>query len=399
MAKTDTKTDTNLSLNFLLREGKKGATIICSLHALGKLRISTGLAVPPALWDEKKQRCKGTLPIAQRINSSLADYEKKITDTLAEGQALGEDKEKLKDRVLKVFGKGVEDKELFLPFFFRWLNEGTANKLNYNKQDLYTYHRLSELLPKDLTFEDIDYNFYTSLLKILRENGLKENTIGLYLRKIKAVMNEAYKRGLHTNVSYHNFKVVKEEVDAVYLTAEELKRLSELKLRGTLAKTRDLFLLGCYTAMRFSDYKRITPDWIKGDNLVFIEEKTGNRNVIPLSKKARSIIEKYGGAPVLCANSTNKYIKDVCKLAGINDKVEITYTRGGKEYKETKEKWQMITTHTARRTGATLLIKAGAPVAFVMSVTGHKSEKVFMHYVRLSREEYADLARSWIDKI
>jgi integrase len=89
----------------------------------------------------------------------------------------------------------------------------------------------------------------------------------------------------------------------------------------------------------------------------------------------------------------------VCRLAGITDKVEVTYTKGGKEHKETREKWELVSTHTARRTGATLLIKAGAPIAWVMRVTGHKSEKTFMRYIRLSAEEYADLVRGFVEKI
>lgn len=397
----DTKLDTNFTVNFFLRNGKNGSTIICSVPSLSKLRTATGITIAPALWDENRQRCKGKLPIVAKINASLSDWEKKINESLIEGQAMGEDAAHLKARVLAVLGKAApapKRTNLFLPFFYEWVY-GTATKTNYRKSDLYSYNLFRQFTPEDMTFDDVDYNYYGKALEYMRSQNLKENTVGTHIRNLKAVMNEAYKRGLHNNTAFMRFKKPQEESDTVYLTAEELQSLKDITLSGHLEKARDMFLLGCYTAMRYSDYSRISKDWIKDNNIVFTEEKTGNRNSIPLSASAKAIIDKYGGAPRLSQQKLNDYIKDVCRLAGITDKVEVTYTKGGKEHKETREKWELVSTHTARRTGATLLIKAGAPIAWVMRVTGHKSEKTFMRYIRLSAEEYADLVRGFVEKI
>ena len=401
MAKSDTNFGHIFNVNFLLREGKKGAAVVCSVPSLGKTRISTGITIDPALWDGERQRCRSLLPVAAKINSRLSGLEKEISDALVEGVILGEDKTRLKARVLKILGKEpkAKDKSLLFPFFYDWVVKGSASKLRYDRQNLYSYNLLKSILPEDITFNKIDYNVYTTILCRLREKGLKENSIGQHIKTLKAVMNEAYKRGLHGNIAFMQFRKPSEEVDSVYLTAEELEKIKGLKLRGPQAKARGLFLLGVYTAMRFSDYSRITPDWIKGNNIVFTEEKTGNRNLIPLSKAAKAIIDKYKGAPALSQQKLNEYIKDVCKTAGIDDKVEVTFTKGGREIRETKNKYDLVSTHTARRTGATLLVKAGAPIAWVMKVTGHKSEKTFMRYIRLSAEEYTDLMRSYVDKL
>lgn len=393
--------DTQINVSFGLRNFKKGATIICSIHSLDKLRISTGITIPAGIWDEERQRCVGKLPIAAKINSRLSELERGINDTLIEGMTLGETKPQLKARALAILGKEgrVKDNTQLFPFFYDWAKHGTATKLRYDRQNFYSYRLLKSILPEDITFSEIDYNTYTTLLRGLREHGLKENSIGQHIKNLKAVMNEAYKRGLHTNTAFLQFRKPSEETDAVYLTGEELQKIKDLQVEGHLAKARDLFLLGCYTAMRFSDYSRIRKDWIKDNNIVFTEEKTGNRNLIPLSPAAREIITRYKGAPRLSQQKLNEYIKEVCKLAGITDKVELTYTKGGMEVRRAKPKCDLVSTHTARRTGATLLVKAGAPIAWVMKVTGHKSEKTFMRYIRLSSEEYAELVRSYVDAL
>lgn len=397
----DTFLDTQISMNFLLRKNRDKFTIVCSIPSLNKLRISTGISIESALWDNERQRCKTKLPLAVKINSMLSQLESNISQAILDGQVAGDTKAQIKNRVLVALGKEpkVGSEGLLLPFFYDWVLHGTASKTKYDRQNLYSYNVWKSIIPEGTTFDHVDYNLYSSSLQSLRGRGLKENTIGQHIKNLKAVMNEAYKRGLHNNTAFMRFKKPQEESDTVYLTAEELQSLKDIKLSGHLEKARDMFLLGCYTAMRYSDYSRISKDWIKDNNIVFTEEKTGNRNSIPLSASAKAIIDKYGGAPRLSQQKLNDYIKDVCRLAGITDKVEVTYTKGGKEHKETREKCELVSTHTARRTGATLLIKAGAPIAWVMRVTGHKSEKTFMRYIRLSAEEYADLVRGFVEKI
>lgn len=387
----DTLLDTRLQASFKLRKHGETYSVICSVPRLGKLRVSTGITVPPALWDKASQRCKGKLPYIARINSRLADLEHQIAEAL-----LAPDP---RAAVLEVLGRKTEDRNLLFPFFHDWVMKGTATKLRYDRQNLYSYNMWKSILPEDTSFDQVDYNLYTSSLEELRARGLRENSIGQHIKTLKAVMNEAYRRGLHTNLAFLRFSKPHEETDAVYLTAEELQKIKDLSLSGHLEKARDLFLLGVYTAMRFSDYSRIRPHWIKGGNLVFTEEKTGNRNSIPLSSSARSVIEKYKGAPSLSQQKLNTYIKKVCRMAGLTDGVEVSYTKGGRKCKEVREKCNLVSTHTARRTGASLLVRAGAPVAWVMRVTGHRSERSFMNYVRISSEEYAELMRSYVDRL
>lgn len=334
----------------------------------------------------------------------LSEIETKALQALNTAQSLGEGIEDARMRVYATLGVKKyllqqEQKPLLLPFFYKWATLGTATKTNFKRFDLYSYNLYSEVLKKDTTFADVDYKLYSSILKAFRDRGLRENTIGTHIGILKAVMNEAYKQGLHNNLAFKDFAKPKEPVDTIYLTQDELNKIKALDLPERLTKARDLFLVGCYTAMRYSDYSRITPDWIKGDTLQFTEKKTNNRNIIPLSENAKVIIERYEGVPKLSETKLNIYIKEICQRASIDDLVNISYTAGGQKTYEQKYKWELVSTHTARRTGATLMIKAGAPVAWVMKLTGHKSEASFWKYVRLSSEEYAQLTKQFIDKI
>ena len=76
-------------------------------------------------------------------------------------------------------------------------------------------------------------------------------------------------------------------------------------------------------------------------------------------------------------------------LAGIKDKVIIEQTRGGVRESKTNLKYELIQTHTARRSGCTNMYLAGIPIIDIMKISGHKTEKEFLKYIRVTKEETA----------
>lgn len=330
-------------------------------------RQTTGIIIPTKYWDKEKQVVKRAHPHYKEINKELSD-----------------------------FVSSKPKKELLLPFYLEWATKGTATKLTPRRGDLYSYNVMAEFT-NSATFEDVNYTFCNNFVQFLQRKGLAMNTIGTHIRNLKAVMNEAYKRGLHTNTAYKFFRKPSEEVDSVYLTEEELQKIRDLELSGREEKARDLFLIGCNTAMRYSDYSRLTKDWIDGGEIRFISTKTSARQTIPLAEEVKTILEKYNGyAPYVNEQFFNKTIKDICREAGIDTPVQTVKTVGREKVVSQQPKWKLVSSHTARRTAATLLIKRGAPIAWVMSLTGHKTESAFWKYVRLSKEEYAKLLKSYI---
>ncbi len=252
---------------------------------------------------------------------------------------------------------------------------------------------------KRITFDGVDHQFYDSLLDFCHSHlNFSANSVGKLIKNIKLLMGLAMEEGLHTNMFYksRSFKKPQETADTVYLNVAELQKISNTVLPKYLENVRDLFLLGCYTGLRFSDYNKLTKDrFIENDTMLKVRtEKTDETVIIPLHPEAKRIIEKHhnnGGFHIITNQKFNKFIKDVCHLAGIDETTVITRTVAGKKLRITKPKHDLVTSHTARRSFATNAYLAGVPTLAIMSITGHKTELSFLKYVKVTKEEQAKL--------
>jgi integrase len=233
-----------------------------------------------------------------------------------------------------------------------------------------------------------------------------DNTIGGFIKKLKCVLRAAESRGYPVNPAYKSteFKAQSSiDVDTIYLTREEVERFEKVDLTKkedgkNLELARDIFLVGVWTAQRVSDYNNLKPENIKevdnnGTPMTYIsihQQKTGRFVEIPCNAKVRAILNKYPkGLPHLSDQKINKYIKDIGKMAKIDDVIEVKGSRGGQVIKEYYKKYQLICTHTARRTGATLMYLDGIAIYDIMKVTGHKSVTTLEKYIRADKLEVA----------
>ncbi len=233
-----------------------------------------------------------------------------------------------------------------------------------------------------------------------------DNTIGGFIKKLKCVLRAAESRGYPVNPAYKSteFKAQSSvDVDTIYLTREEVERFEKVDLTKkedgkNLELARDIFLVGVWTAQRVSDYNNLKPENIKvvdnnGTPMTYIsihQQKTGRLVEIPCNAKVREILNKYPkGLPHLSDQKINKYIKDIGKMAKIDEVVEVKGSRGGQVIKEYYKKYELICTHTARRTGATLMYLDGIAIYDIMKVTGHKSVTTLEKYIRADKLEVA----------
>jgi len=233
-----------------------------------------------------------------------------------------------------------------------------------------------------------------------------DNTIGGFIKKLKCVLRAAESRGYPVNPAYKSteFKAQSSiDVDTIYLTREEVERFEKVDLTKkedgkNLELARDIFLVGVWTAQRVSDYNNLKPENIKevdnnGTPMTYIsihQQKTGRFVEIPCNAKVRAILNKYPkGLPHLSDQKINKYIKDIGKMAKIDDVIEVKGSRGGQVIKEYYKKYELICTHTARRTGATLMYLDGIAIYDIMKVTGHKSVTTLEKYIRADKLEVA----------
>lgn len=188
-----------------------------------------------------------------------------------------------------------------------------------------------------------------------------------------------------------DFKILDEDADAIYLTSAEIMRIYELDLtdRPDLAPCRDLFVLGCLTGLRFSDFTSLKGSDIRKGMLHKKQEKSDHWVVVPLRKQAEEIFtERFrDGIPVFSNVMFNRLIKEVAQLAGIVEPVRFTHKKGNKDIVTIRPKWGWVTSHTCRRSFCTNEFLASTPVELIMRISGHKSLRDFYRYIRITPEE------------
>jgi integrase len=174
--------------------------------------------------------------------------------------------------------------------------------------------------------------------------------------------------------------------------------LSKLDFTGNkkYETVRDLFLIGCYTGMAYVDYSDIKKEHISGDFLKYKRQKTGVQVTLYIKPELRTILEKYNyHLPKSYSNQkTNEYLKEIGKLVPeLKLMIEHSQTVGGKTVHTIVPKYTLLTSHTGRRSYATNEYLFETPVQSIMATTGHKTEKSFMKYIRLSSNEHAKVVQ------
>ena len=252
---------------------------------------------------------------------------------------------------------------------------------------------------RKLDFYDINMDFYYDYIDHLCSLNLATNGMYNPIKKLKFILRHAEQEGYKVNPAFRNRRFVtpSELTDKIYLTIDEIKAIFSYKyeISSQIDQVRDRFVLACCTGIRFSDYEQIRRGNIltneHGEFVRIRAAKTGQVAVIPLNTMAKTILAKYDyELPKVIANvHFNTYLKQIGEEAKINQVVEISITRGGKIKTESHRKFELIQTHTARRSFATNLFLQGYSNTEIMKITGHKTEKEFLKYIRVTSEEVA----------
>ena len=281
------------------------------------------------------------------------------------------------------------------------------------------------------TWKDINKALADRFVSFMEKNGYMVTSINKYIICFKAMIQNAMDQELHNNlIALRAFSKKKiQETDKakeIYLTKAELQALYEMPLEGLKDKVRDVFLVGCYTCQRFSDYARLEKEnfttTAKGTKVVrIVQEKTGNDVVIPiLNDNLLHIAEKYGyDIPKVNDVILNRYIKQILKelsstvpslarkertLLTMKEREKekqglVSFERDNKGY-VIKPRYELVSSHTARRSGITNLYLSGNFDTYqMMSISGHRDEKTFYEYIKLSSDEVADsIAKKMIER-
>ena len=283
------------------------------------------------------------------------------------------------------------------------------NKTNKNiitKATIRTYNTTKVFLEefvlfrqKPIYFSQIDVDFYDELNEYADvQKVISLNYKGKHIKLLKAFLeyvNTKYKVKI-INYKPSDFLVEREVVDEIALSIEELDVMYNLDLSDNelLCRTRDLFLIGAYTGLRVSGFGALTmSNIVMIDNVECFQtyiDKTALEILIPLSSKVKSIIKRNHGLPKkMFPQKINDNIKIVGELAEFNAEVLITKTIGGKKITKTFFKYELIKSHSARRSFCTNAYLNGVDSITIMNISGHKTESNFLTYIKVPPKEHA----------
>jgi integrase len=323
----------------------------------------------------------------------------------------------LRDRLNVAFErKPAQAPESFLSFIEKYIESVKLTKsettLKGYKNSLRHLQEYNQSRPKSkkIDFHNINLDFYGDYKEYLIRKGFVTNTIAKQIKNIKVFMNEATERGINTNLDFRSrrFKVETEETESIYLSEEEIRQIYDLDLSENvrLEKVRDLFIVGCYTGLRFSDFSQIRPENIKNGCIQLRTQKTDEVVAVPIHPMVAAVMEKYKGKypnslpPANSNQKMNQYLKEIGQLAELNQTEVKSKRTGVLRVNKTVKKYELVTTHTARRSFATNLFLAGFPAISIMKITGHRTEKAFMRYIKITPEQNAQKLREfWNQKV
>jgi integrase len=258
--------------------------------------------------------------------------------------------------------------------------------------------------------------FWNHFIPFLADKGLKYSTIGHLKANLIAVLNWSSKYGVKLNPSYSEVDIPNYIPSKISLTPDEISHIYHfkigqeetysfrskkvLKLRKnkieTLERVRDMFVLGCNLGQRYSDLVRISPENFKNGQCSIVQQKTGNKCFVPInsmsvdSKITWAILEKYNyQAPYTGdINNYNTYLHELLHHIGEDflEEIHIDNKINGVITRETKFRYQLISSHSARRSFATINTLRNVPRNKILRATWHSSEKAFVRYICYDEE-------------
>lgn len=411
------------------REEKSAIYMRCFVRGV-KYRHATGMTIDSKLWNTSTQAVRDvrSFASAKTFNNRLRQMRDAVERVEAEVVAspITPTSDEFWGKVYKLLdGVAPRVDKTFTDYLGEYAERRKAtHPLNTAKQ-YFTAHRLLRAYEAHyrtkVRFADVSLRFYEKFRAWMLAEGYSLNTLGTVAKSFKVAYRDARDvDGLHDlhETEKRGFSTANYAAKTVYLSLEELQRIAEVEITpDTLLATfsdlrtdtpslmanlrkkaeslniiRNKFLLGAYTALRVSDFNHLRDVHIDGDFFRITTQKTGAAVVIPIHPVIRKMIaDGFDISTPISDQKINKHIKEVARMAGVTQVVEGTKLVGHRAVVGFYPKCDIITTHTARRSAATNMYKAGIPSISIMRITGHTTEKAFMKYIKITAEENAEL--------
>lgn len=348
---------------------------------------SIGISLDPKYWDFKANKPTSKCPNKEYIEKVITEKTKAYTDKILELKAMEREftattlAEKVNNPVkLKTVG------DVFLGYMERLSAEKRIGYMLSVKQVYNSLIKFNKHL--NIYFPDIDTVWLRKYETWLRSNNIKENTIGIRFRTLRAIYNLAIEENI-VKAEYYPFKKYKvsklhEETAKRAITKEDINKVLSYKSSNPFTRLPiDLFTFSYFMGgINFVDMAYLTKDNIIDNRLIYSRRKTGKLIKLPLQPKAIELIHKYADPdnpylfPILSAfhkteqQQRNRVHKVITK---VNDRLKAI----GKELGLPIE----LTTYVARHSFATSLKRSGVNTSLICEALGHSSERVTQIYL------------------
>ncbi len=441
-------------INFNLRSPKEKTSTIHFIVRWRSIRYvgNTNHSINPSHWNVKSQQAKSNLPslsedkkkALRALNKNLNSIRDRI-EAIFEIYVQDHGSTPSKEEFIRIYKKGQEKGDTGSMTLLRFIDEVMPFKQFATKDGLQSvrantvrnYQQAGKKLrefgdhrKQEVNFNSISMEFYQEFITWMQtkevafrkdnsitvgiesDRGHSANAIGKIITTLKSIMNYAIEKGYTDNTAHRNKKFIAPEesgLDHIALNVDKLDEMWSLtfhhsedsKDESHLEIARDLFLVGAWTGLRFSDLERFNEyaevDLENEQINIMIIQKTQDEVKIPLiDPPVPQILEKYSGKlPHMFNQKANKHIKAVAsRLKGFDKQKTITRTEGGRKIPRKYKLCELVTMHTARRSFATNMVKEfGVNPFTVMKITGHKSVTVFENYIKISADDVSDEIR------
>lgn len=399
-----TKEKSNLNLRLLFRNNGKD-------YVFG---AKTNIEISKYYWSKQHKKKSKDIEITNKqtdINNELNRIENYVLNAFNSVNIETINKEWLQTQIDYYYNPPKQEKSIpidlinYIDFYINYrkneITKSTLKKINVIKALLIRFETFRN---KTIFINQINDNFKNEFINYCKKEVYAQNTIQRAFVFIKTFCKHAHYLGVEIHNQLDSLRIDRQKVEKIYLTFEDLSKIENIsknQLTDSLDNAKDWLIISCYSGQRISDFMRFTDEQIRIENdkslLEFTQKKTGKNMTVPLHPKVLEILKKRKGKfPYKISDQKyNDFIKIVCKIAEINELTigsKLLETKKGsgvyRKQSGTFKKYELVTSHIGRRSFATNFYGT-IPTTFLIYITGHSTESMFLNYIGKSNKDLA----------
>jgi len=399
-----TKEKSNLNLRLLFRNNRKD-------YVFG---AKTNIEISKYYWSKQHKKKSKDIDITNKqtdINNELNKIENYVLNAFNSVSIETINKEWLQTQIDYYYNPPKQEKSIptdlinYIDFYINYrkheLKSASVKKFNVIKNKIIRFEKYRK---KQILIKEVNDSFKNEFVIYCKNEIYSQNTIQRELAIIKTFCKHARFLGIETHPQLDSLRLDKAKVEKIYLTFEDLTKIENIsknQLTDSLDNAKDWLIISCYSGQRISDFMRFTDEQIRKEDgeylLEFTQKKTNKLTTIPLHPKVLEILQKRNGKfPYEISDQKyNDYIKEVCKIAELNQLIfgskNAETEPNSKVFRKksgTYKKWELVTSHIGRRSFATNFY-GKIPTTFLINMTNHSSEAMFLNYIGKSNKDLA----------